>query len=229
MPLLSPILYEDRDILLCRKEAGIPSCPDPSGRADLLSVLVERHPTAKLVHRLDTQTGGVMVFGLTSAATARLCALVQDHERFCKEYLAVVPAPLPTPAHALKSYLYHDKQKNKTFEVDTPRKGVKEARLTYRTIVTAENGRTLILVRLQTGRTHQIRAQFASIAFPLIGDGKYGSRERCPNIGLWAYRLTFPHPMTGQKISVEALPDAAVSPWNDFADVLQTPIPHHFS
>ncbi len=214
------LLYQDRDLLLVCKPAGVPSQPDPSGQADLLTMLAATVPTVKLVHRLDTPTGGVMVFGLTPTATARLGALVQDHEHFCKEYLAVLPGPLPTPTGELRDHLFHDKRLNKSFAVDSPRKGAKEAILTYRTLATAENGHTLVLIRLHTGRTHQIRVQLASRGLPLVGDGKYGSREKCPYIALWSYRMTFPHPKTDRILSAVALPDGNVAPWSDFRSVL---------
>ena len=89
----SSVLYRDKDLILVQKPAGMPSQPDPSGQTDLLSQLKNDYPTASLIHRLDTPPGGVMVFGLTPNATAKLCTLVQDHERFCKEYLAVISAP----------------------------------------------------------------------------------------------------------------------------------------
>lgn len=210
------LLYQDRDLLLCRKPAGVPSQPDPSGQPDLLSALQRSYPTASLIHRLDTPTGGVMVFGLTAAATAKLCTLVQDHERFQKEYLAVLSkAPIETEGQ-MRDYLYHDKRANKAYVTDGARKGSKEAVLNYRVLDTAADGHTLVLVRLHTGRTHQIRVQFASRGLPLAGDGKYGSREKCPYIGLWAYRLTFPHPVTGKPISVSAQPETDLSPWQYF-------------
>lgn len=212
------ILYTDKDLLICRKPAGMPSQPDPSGQSDLLTALQAVHPTASLIHRLDTPTGGVMAFGLSPKSTAKLCALVQDHSLFCKEYLAVLSAP-PTEAEGtLTDYLFHDKQKNKTFVTDGKRKGSKEAVLDYRTLSTLPDGHTLVLVRLHTGRTHQIRVQFASRGLPLVGDGKYGSREKAPYIGLWAYRLTFPHPITGKSVAACAAPDTEITPWNLFRD-----------
>ncbi len=214
------ILYQDHHLLLCRKPAGKPAQPDPSGQVDLLTELQLDHPTASLIHRLDTPTGGVMVFGLTPKATAALSALVQDHMRFQKEYLAVLSAPPPALVGEFRDLLYHDKRQNKTFVTRLARKGTKEAALDYRTVAIAPDGHTLIAVRLHTGRTHQIRAQFASRKLPLCGDGKYGSREKCPYIGLWAARLTFPHPVTGKTISVEALPDPELLPWSYFQEAL---------
>ena len=210
------ILYRDRHLLLVRKPAGIPSQPDPSGQKDLLTELQGDHPTASLIHRLDTPTGGVMVFGLTPKATAKLCALVQDHSLFRKEYLAVLSSPPPEAEGRLTDYLFHDKQKNKAFVTDGGRKGSKEAVLDYRVLSSHPDGHTLVLVRLHTGRTHQIRVQFASRGLPLVGDGKYGSREKAPYIGLWAFRLTFPHPMTGKELTAAAAPDTETLPWSLF-------------
>ena len=210
------ILYKDRDMLICKKPAGVPSQPDPTGQDDLLSALSKNYPTVKLIHRLDTPTGGVMVFGLSQKATAKLGTMVQDHESFCKEYLAVLSSSPDNEEGTLRDYIYHDKRVNKAFIADSARKGCKEAVLDYRVIAKAEEGHTLVLVRLHTGRTHQIRVQFASRGLPLVGDGKYGSREKCPFIGLWAYRLTFPHPIKGTTVSLSADPDKNIAPWSIF-------------
>ncbi len=216
------ILYKDRDIIVCKKPAGVPSQPDPTGQEDVLSSLQKDYPSVKLVHRLDTPTGGVMVFGLSPKATAKLCALVQDHELFCKEYLAVLSAPLDEEKGTLRDYLYHDKRVNKAFVAGSARKGSKEAVLDYRVIAKDDDGHILVLVRLHTGRTHQIRVQFASRGFPLMGDGKYGSREKCPYIGLWAYRLTFPHPIKNTTVSFSAEPEKTLDPWSCFEDSINS-------
>ena len=214
------ILYQDHDLLLCRKPAGIPSQPDPSGQPDLLTALQASHKTAGLIQRLDTPTGGVMVFGLTPKATAALCTLVQDHGRFQKVYLAVLSKPLDASEGQMRDFLYHDKRANKSYVTDGGRRGSKEAVLDYRVLATSEEGRTLVLVRLHTGRTHQIRVQFASRGFPLVGDGKYGNREKCPYIGLWAYQLTFPHPITGKNVTASTRPNFETTPWSDFDSVV---------
>ena len=210
------VLYRDRDLILVQKAPGMPSQPDPSGQTDLLSAIQAVYPTARLIHRLDTPTGGVMVFGLTPAATAKLSALVQDHSLFQKEYLAVTASPPAEETGTLRDFLFHDKQKNKAFVTDGKRKGSKEAVLDYRVLATTSDGHALLLIRLHTGRTHQIRVQLASRGFPLVGDGKYGSREKTPFIGLWAYRLTFPHPITGVPVTAAADPDPATLPWSLF-------------
>lgn len=212
------ILYADKYVVMVSKPAGVPSQPDPSGQVDLLTSLQADYPTASLIHRLDTPTGGVMVFGLAPKVTAKLCALVQDHSLFCKEYLAVLSSPPPESEGKLTDFLYHDKQKNKAFVTNGQRKGSKEAVLDYRVLSTLPDGHTLVLVRLHTGRTHQIRVQFASRGLPLVGDGKYGSREKAPFIGLWAFRLTFPHPITCKEITASARPDTDAFPWSLFHD-----------
>ena len=215
------IIYRDPHLVMVLKPAGVPSQPDPSGQTDLLTALQSVLPSAGLIHRLDTPTGGIMVFGLTPKATAKLCSLVQDHERFCKEYLAVLSAPPPEAEGTFTDFLFHDKQKNKAFVTDGKRKGSKEAVLDYRTLTTLPDDHTLVLVRLHTGRTNQIRVQFASRGLPLVGDGKYGSREKAPYIGLWAYRLTLPHPITGKMITASTPPDTETAPWSLFRDHIE--------
>jgi 23S rRNA pseudouridine1911/1915/1917 synthase len=138
-----------------------------------------------------------------------------------KEYLAVLPASPAEDEGELHDFLFHDKRVNKAFAVDSARKGSKEASLSYRVLAKAENGHVLVLARLHTGRTHQIRVQFASRGMPLIGDGKYGSREKCPYIALWAYKLAFPHPVNGKEIAATASPPDDTAPWNEFADILK--------
>lgn len=210
------ILYQDQYLLLCRKPAGVPSQPDQSGQEDLLGALQERFDYAGLVHRLDTPTGGVMVYALTPSVTGKLSALVQDHEAFCKEYLAVTAVAPKQPEGEFIDLLFHDKRRNKSFPVDKKRGGSKEARLYYQTLAVSDDGHALIKVRLYTGRTHQIRVQFASRGMPLCGDGKYGSREKCPYIALWSYHTAFKHPVTRRKVDAACLPPDDLYPWSIF-------------
>lgn len=211
------VLYEDPHLLLVEKLQGVPSQPDPSGQPDLLSHLFDKYPYIGLVHRLDTPTGGVMLFSKKQAMTGKLSVLVQDHTAFVKEYLAVTSKPLDAPEGELCDLLFHDNRTNKTFVVDQPRKGAKEAKLTYRTVETLPDGHTLLAVRLYTGRTHQIRAQLAARGCPLVGDGKYGSREKIPFIALWSHRVTFTHPVTGKAITAVSRPSSDTAPWNEFS------------
>lgn len=223
-PIREPvILCEDKHLLLVSKPQGMPAQPDPSGQTSLLTYLAERYPNVGIVHRLDTPTGGVMVFAKTQAMTGKLAALFGDHERYEKIYLAVLSAP-PAEAHGgLEDYLYHDKRQNKAFVV-TPaadgalRKGAKAAKLTYEVLETLPDGLTLVRIKLHTGRTHQIRIQFASRGCPVAGDGKYGSRVKCSFIALWSHRLTFVHPVTGKTVSAESTPPSDVEPWGRFGE-----------
>jgi 23S rRNA pseudouridine1911/1915/1917 synthase len=196
------ILYRDRDLLIACKPAGIPSQPDPSGQADLLTALQADHPSASLIHRLDTPTGGVMTFGLTTQATARLCTLVQDHSRFCKEYLAVLSARPAEEEGTLTDLLFHDKQKNKAYVTDRPRKGSKEAALDYKVLDSAPDGHTLVWVRLHTGRTHQIRVHMAHIGCPLHGDFLYG-RVTEDGYFLRCDSVSFSNPHSGKKLTIK--------------------------
>lgn len=151
-------------------------------------------------------------------ALGNLCASVQDHRVFVKEYLAVTDC-LPTPSSGeLQDRLYHDAHLNKSFVVKGERKGSKAASLVYRALDTASDGLSLVHIRLFTGRTHQIRVQFGSRGWPLCGDGKYGSRNnnRC-RCALWSYRISFPHPVSGERVTFDCLPDASEFPWSLFS------------
>lgn len=223
------ILHEDRQLLVAVKPPGMPSQPDPSGQPDLFTTLAASRPGLRLLHRLDTPTGGLILFGKTPSAAANLSAQLQDHAHCIKEYLCVLPAPPGEPEGTLTDYLYHDKRSNKTFPVAppsegaVPRQGVKQARLTYRTLATDGEGNTLLRVRLLTGRTHQIRAQFAARGLPLLGDGKYGSRRKLPCFALWSFRLTFAHPATGGTMTFTAPPDTGKAPWDAFGEEAYAP------
>ena len=228
-----PLLYQDNYLLVCEKPVGVLSQPDVSGSGeDMLSLLAQQlrtsqqkgEPYVGLVHRLDRGVGGVMVFGKQQRTTGALCTELAQH-RLTKQYLAVVHGILPEPCGVWKDFLYQDRAVGKTYVVDGMRKSVKDASLAYRVLQqrddTVYGPVSLLQIRLHTGRTHQIRVQCASRGFPLIGDGKYGARDRGAPIGLWSYRLTFAHPSRkGQRIDVTALPTQA--PFDLFDDI--TPV-----
>ena len=207
------ILYEDTHLLLVEKPVGI-----PSQEADGDCVphrLAEQGYAVKVVHRLDKPTGGVMVYARTDKAAAKLSALVGQHELFQKEYLAVVQGCPDPISGVLTDLLYHDVRRNKSYVVDRARKGVREAKLSYsvlETVHTEEGTFSLVCVRLHTGRTHQIRVQFASRKMPLYGDSRYGGVKGA-SLGLWSHRLTFPHPVTGKPLTAESHPDRETAPW----------------
>ena len=209
------ILYEDASLTIAVKPPDLLSeqTPDGQGFADLLASRNKDHYVG-VIHRLDRGVGGVMVYARTPKAAARLSAAVQAHE-IKKEYLAIVHGIPDQSTAEWRDLLFHDRMKNKTYVVDRARRGVKEAILTYEVLESrtlAEYGRiSLVRVSLQTGRTHQIRVQFSSRGFPLLGDGKYGSHDRCP-IMLFSHRLTFTHPDTKKEMSFSKTPDGA--PWD---------------
>ena len=212
------ILYEDPHLLLVEKPVGIPA-QDTEGDC-VPRQLAEQGYAVKVVHRLDKPTGGVMVYAHTDKAAAMLSTLVGNHERFCKVYLAVVQGCPQQPSGVLTDLLYHDVRRNKSYTVNRPRKGVREAKLEYtvrETVTTAEGTFSLLQVRLHTGRTHQIRVQFASRQMPLYGDTRYGGIKG--NLGLWSHQLTFPHPFTDVRVTGSSTPDWSTTPWRYFKSI----------
>ena len=203
---MSVILYSDRDLVVCVKPAGVLS--QDAGESSMPGLLRAQLGTdyIAVVHRLDRDTGGVMVYALTPKSAAILTHSVQEH-RLEKQYLAVLRGIPAEKEATLEDLLFHDKTRNKTYAVARQRKGVKDAKLDYQLLETC-NGHSLVNVRLHTGRTHQIRVQFASRKLPLIGDGKYGGKANGLPLCLWSWKLSFPHPITGKIMTFEALP-----PW----------------
>ncbi len=205
------ILYEDSDLIIVVKQPGQLS-EAADGAADSLITLLNQHfrtsgdahATAYPIHRLDRNVGGVMVYAKHRRAAATLSAAVQE-DLLVKEYLAVVHGT-PTPSvGVLEDLLWKDSRKNKTFVVTRLRKGVREAKLAYRVLHT-EGQRSLVHIRLYTGRSHQIRVQFATRKWPLIGDGKYGARDN-QALALFSCRLTLPHPRTGEVLQFSHCPE----------------------
>ena len=189
------ILYSDREIAVCIKPVGLDSEAEvPKALKEALGG--EIFP----LHRLDKNVGGVMVYARTKAAAAALSKAIQNGE-MVKEYVAMVHGT-PENEGVLTDLLFKDSRKNKVFVVKKPRAGVKEAKLQYRHL-----GSGLVHVRLFTGRSHQIRVQFSSRGFPLIGDHKYGSRAAETAPMLFSCRITFPY--KGKTCRYAALPDWA--------------------
>lgn len=191
-----PILYRDSDLVVCVKSAGLLS--QDTGERSVPHLLREQlgAETVAVVHRLDREVGGIMVYALSDRAASQLSQAVQSG-KLEKEYLAVTQGIPEQPHGTMEDFLFHDQRKNKTYVVKKVRKGVKDAKLDYEVLRTG-SGRALVRVRLYTGRTHQIRVQFASRKLPLAGDGKYGGKEPGLPLLLWSARLSFPHPVTGQ-------------------------------
>ena len=207
------ILYQDRDLVVCVKPAGIlAQDAGASGMPDLLRRQLGTE-TVLPVHRLDKEVGGVMVYALTQRAAAGLSRAIQERA-FHKTYLAVLRGVPECNAGRLEDLLYHDKNRNKTYVVDRIRKGVKDASLEYE-VLRAGAERALVRVRLHTGRTHQIRVQFASRKLPLVGDGKYGGKEPGVPLCLWSWQLAFAHPITkkAMEFSLEPVWMGACEQW----------------
>ena len=211
-----PILYLDDDLLVCCKPVGaVSEACRGKGMPDLLSAQLREAGKPGFiagVHRLDRQVGGAMVFSRKKDVTGKLIEQVAQRQME-KIYLAVLRGVPDAPEATLEDLLFHDSRTNKTFVVDRPRKGVREAKLDYRVLAEAE-GLSLVRVRLHTGRTHQIRAQFASRGLPLLGDVRYGSRAGC-SPALWAWHIRFRHPKTGSAVDV-LCPPPEDDPWTLF-------------
>ena len=199
------ILHRDKDIIVCIKERGILSQYDEK-KPNMITALkdslgVEAYP----VHRLDREVGGVMVYALNKKSAASLSAQVADRS-FSKQYIALLHGVPEKEEDTLEDLLYFDKAKNKSFTVKKERRGVKKAILDYSTLAVREDT-ALLRVRLHTGRTHQIRVQFASRKMPLVGDRRYGAKDEAAFIHLWSERIEFTHPVTGEKMAFEAAQD----------------------
>lgn len=217
------VLYEDKDIIVCVKPVGVLSQGQADKDDNMIYLLGQyfadkgEDTAAFCVHRLDRSVGGTMVFARTQRAAAKLSALVSNNG-ITKEYLAVVCGAPEQESGVYKDLLFKDSSKNKSFVVKRMRKGVKEASLEYNVVGSAVNDErtlTLVKIRLHTGRTHQIRVQFSSRKMPLLGDGKYGSRDNHCDVSLWSHRLSFRHPFTNETIDVSSLPEDNY-PWSLF-------------
>ena len=209
------ILEQTPQLVLCVKPVGVRA----QGEAEAdLPALLKRQLGCEIypVHRLDQAVGGVMVFAKTAPAAAKLSQAIAGGT-LQKEYLAVLERSPEQTEGELSDFLFHDRTKNKTYVVSRQRKGVKEAKLAYR-VLDVQNGLCLVRIRLYTGRTHQIRVQFASRGMPLVGDGKYGSRKNAASPALWSYALTLP--MGGASARIRALP-AAAGVWAPFEQALR--------
>ena len=189
------ILYSDKDLAVCIKPVGLDSEVEVPG-----ALKEQLGGEVFPLHRLDKNVGGVMVYARTKAAAAALSKAIQNGD-MVKEYVAKVHGE-PPQSGVLTDLLFKDSRKNKVFVVKKARTGVKEAKLQYRHL-----GDGLVHVRLFTGRSHQIRVQFSSRGFPLVGDHKYGSRSEESSPMLFSCRITFPY--KGKTYCYSALPQWA--------------------
>lgn len=219
------VLYEDNHIVVVIKPQNMPSQEDESGDMDLLT-LVKNYVKEKynkpgevfigLVHRLDRPTGGIMVFARNSKSASRLSEQIRDH-KMEKTYYAVCKGCPKEKSGSLVNYLKKDEKDNIVKIVSMGATDAKKAELSYKVLQT--NGEeSLLEVKIVTGRSHQIRVQLAGINCPLLGDNKYGKdkTKASKNLGLWAGKLEFVHPVSKEKMTFMAMPDTSKSPWKDF-------------
>lgn len=201
------------------KPAGVLSTDEPGGMPSLLRQALGTD-CIRTVHRLDAQTGGVMVFARSRKAASLLSQQVRERQ-FSKCYLAAVRGTPQPQSGEMRDLLGRDSVRRVTYVADTPSADTREALLTYETLDTVD-GLSLVRVQLHTGRTHQIRVQFASRGLPLAGDRKYGLPEdTIAPLALWAYQLSFTHPQTGQEMSFTC-PPPETEPWVRFEGVIET-------
>ena len=202
------VLYEDNHVIVCYKPAGVLSQADNTGDIDMLTLVKdylkkrynkEGNVFVGLVHRLDRMTSGVMVFGKTSKGAMRLSNDIASGN-FFKEYLAVCEGNIEDyDETTLVDYLEKDEKNNKSFIS----KNGKEAILTYR-VITNKNNKSLVRVKLKTGRHHQIRVQMSNIGHPLYGDIKYGSQHK-DNLALQAYKISFYQPVSRELLTFQKI------------------------
>lgn len=207
------ILYADKDILVCIKPARVLSTDEPGGLPSLVrQALGEETADVRTVHRLDRVVSGVMVLARNAKAASELSRQIREDE-FEKEYLAVIHGQPESRSGTLTDLLYRDKARRMTMVAQEPAKGVQEAILDY-TVINHAREMSRVNVLLRTGRTHQIRVQFASRGLPLVGERKYGTLEDPCEIALWSHRIGFTHPATGKRVEFSEEPPR-IYPWTE--------------
>ena len=210
------IFYEDNHIIVVEKPNNIPSQGDKTGDEDMLT-LIKKYIKEKynkpgevylgLVHRLDRPTGGVMVFARTSKAAGRLSEQIRN-KQIKKKYMAVCDGKLEKNKDIWRDFLQKNERTNMSKVVSEEAKNSKEAILDYELVSYNEKTNlSTVKINLHTGRHHQIRVQFASRGHSLFGDQKYGIRGRGKQLRLWAYYLSFLHPVTKELMEFEDIPD----------------------
>ena len=209
------LIYQDDDLIVCIKPAGVKSTDEPGGVPSLVrEALGDPKADVRTVHRLDQVVSGLMVLARNKPAASELSRQVREQE-FGKEYLAVVHGQTEE-AGTLRDLLLRNKPERKTYVVHHLEKDVQEAILDYVRLGQTQD-LSKVRITLRTGRTHQIRCQFSSRGLPLVGDRKYSLLEDgCP-IALWSHRLTFTHPVTKKAMTFTREPPE-IWPWNLFSN-----------
>lgn len=208
------ILFCDESLVVCIKPQRVLSTDESGGMPDLVrEALGDSCADVRTVHRLDRVVGGVMVLARNAVAASELSRQIRDGQ-FEKEYLAVVHGCPEQESDKFYDLLIRDKARKMTMVARDPGKGVQDASLWYE-VLQFYDGMSKVRIQLETGRTHQIRVQFASRGMPLVGERKYSTLEDDCEIALWSSKIAFHHPVTGQKmIFSQSPPD--VYPWNCF-------------
>ena len=207
------MLYSDRDILVCIKPARVLSTDEPGGLPSLVrTALDDVKADVRTVHRLDRVVSGVMVLARNAKAASELSRQIREDE-FEKEYLAVVHGRPEQESGTFTDLLYRDKARRMTMVASEPARGVQEAVLDYQ-VKNAGCDMTRVQIQLRTGRTHQIRVQFASRNMPLVGERKYCTLEDPCEIALWSHRIAFTHPGTGKRVEFYQEPPG-IYPWTE--------------
>lgn len=208
------IIYQDNRIVVAIKPTGVLSTDEENGMPSLLREALGTD-CIRTVHRLDAQVSGLMVYARSAKAASLLSAQMREHQ-FHKEYLAVIHGKPENNRGTFRDLLGRDTTRRMTYVTDTPGKDVREAILDYEVLDICE-GYSLVRVCLHTGRTHQIRVQFASRGLPLVGDRKYGLPGDDSPIALWSHALSFDHPQTGESVSFRQEPPQT-TPWTWFSE-----------
>lgn len=205
------LIYQDDDVLVCVKPAGVLSTDEPGGVPELArQALGDTNADVRTVHRLDAVVSGLMVLARNASAASELSRQIRE-QSFGKEYLAVVHGRPEETSGTYVDLLLRDKRERKTYVVTEGAKGVQEAILDYQ-VISYGDELTRVAIQLRTGRTHQIRCQFSSRGLPLVGDRKYSLNEDGCNIALWSHKIAFHHPKTGKRMEFQ-LPPPQDYPW----------------
>ncbi len=207
------IIYKDNDIIVCVKPARVLSTDEPGGMPELVrDALGDANADIRTVHRLDRVVSGLMTLARSKEAASALGKQIQDGD-FHKEYLAVAHGSVPDSG-TMTDLLIRDRARRMTFVSDTFKPGAQEAILNYTALARAGD-MTLVRIELVTGRTHQIRCQFASRGYPLVGERKYAVSDDACEIALLSHTLEFNHPRTGERLRFRLSPPEEY-PWDKF-------------
>ena len=205
------LIYVDKDIVVCIKPARVLSTDEPGGLPELVrEALGNPKADIRTVHRLDRVVSGVMVLARNAKAASELSRQIREDD-FQKEYLAVLHGTPDETSGTLRDLLGRDKARKMTYVAAEPGKGIQEALLDYEVLNHTENF-SRVRVHLRTGRTHQIRVQFASRGLPLVGERKYSTLDDPCEIALWSHKIGFTHPVTGNWMEFSHQPPEAY-PW----------------